>query len=153
MQQAIEILEQIRATNAVPKLFPNQPLFMNLGELIAHSPFSPLIAASLHLWNDDLDNCHRIVQQRELPNENYLHAILHRREKDFSNSLYWYRRVGKHPVLKKLESGAYDWTPIEFVAACEEFSKARTYSEPREKKLREWQATEMLLLFNHLLEA
>ncbi len=32
----------------------------------------------------------------------YLHAIIHRREGDFSNSRYWYRRCANHPILPTL---------------------------------------------------
>lgn len=62
------------------------------------------------LYVDELDRSHRISQTLETPTGSYWHAIMHRREGDFWNSKYWYRRVGKHPVIDQL---GYD--PFEFV--------------------------------------
>ena len=38
----------------------------------------------------------------------YWHAIMHRREGDFSNSKYWYARCADHPVMKILTPAAED---------------------------------------------
>jgi hypothetical protein len=81
-------------------------------QLFAKSPPSSAAAqavlAGLWLWNDGLDECHRIVQNA--PDEKweatyaFWHAIMHRREGDFSNSKYWYARAGAHPVLDDLSN-------------------------------------------------
>lgn len=43
----------------------------------------------------DLDGAHRIVQALEgYPAADVVHAIVHRREGDFPNSVYWWRRAG-----------------------------------------------------------
>jgi hypothetical protein len=38
----------------------------------------------------------------------YWHAIMHRREPDYSNSKYWFRQVGRHPVFGPLAQRATD---------------------------------------------
>jgi hypothetical protein len=55
--------------------------------------------AGLWLWHDWLDESHVISQAQETPTGSFWHAIMHRREGDFSNSKYWYRRVGSHGVF------------------------------------------------------
>lgn len=75
-----------------------------LGDLFARQPLiDPSAArcclAGLWLWHDFLDESHEISQQIDTPEGSYWHAIMHRREGDFGNSKYWYRRVGNHPVF------------------------------------------------------
>src|SRR5579863_8292105 len=59
--------------------------------------------AAIWLWHDGLDECHRIVQgspqdPKMAGTFAYWHAIMHRREGDFSNCKYWYARTGTHPA-------------------------------------------------------
>lgn len=97
--------------------------------------------AGLFLLNDDLENSHRISQTIETPTGSFWHAIMHRREGDFSNANYWWQRVGEHPAfadvytqaLSTLQSDDGDnsvrflkelqragcWKPTHFVAQCE----------------------------------
>lgn len=58
--------------------------------------------AGLWLFYDELDASHTISQQVETTSGSYWHAIMHRREGDFSNAKYWLRRVGNHPVYEAL---------------------------------------------------
>lgn len=60
----------------------------------------------LWLWHDALDECHRIVQDIASPTGSFWHAIMHRREGDFSNSKYWYRRCASHQVVRMMGSVA-----------------------------------------------
>ncbi len=54
-----------------------------------------LLTASQLLSEGQLGSAHKIAQTHEGdPLADTLHAIIHRREGDFSNSLYWLRRVG-----------------------------------------------------------
>lgn len=58
--------------------------------------------AGVWLVHDFLDESHAISQQIETPAGSFWHAIMHRREGDFSNAKYWLRRVGRHPVYDRL---------------------------------------------------
>lgn len=73
----------------------------------AHAPLADaeMAAASIAgLWlvHDFLDESHTISQTIETPAGSFWHGIMHRREGDFSNAKYWFRRVGGHEVLSEL---------------------------------------------------
>jgi hypothetical protein len=55
--------------------------------------------SALWLWHDWLDESHTISQQIHSATGSFWHAIMHRREGDFSNSKYWYARCRNHPSL------------------------------------------------------
>jgi hypothetical protein len=76
--------------------------------------------AGVWLVHDFLDESHTISQSIETPSGSYWHAIMHRREGDFSNAKYWLRRVGRHPVIDEVgrcTGGTHD--PFEFIDRCE----------------------------------
>jgi hypothetical protein len=58
--------------------------------------------AGLWLWHDFLHESHELSQSVETPTGSYWHAIMHRREGDFSNAKYWYRRVGNHLAMPSI---------------------------------------------------
>ena len=58
--------------------------------------------AGLWLWHDWLDESHVISQSLSSATGSFWHAIMHRREGDFSNSKYWYARCQNHPVMSQL---------------------------------------------------
>lgn len=64
------------------------------------------LLAGLWLWQDYLDESHEICQGIETPSGSWWHAILHRREGDFSNAKYWYARVGTHPAMQAVANNA-----------------------------------------------
>jgi hypothetical protein len=64
--------------------------------------------AGLWLFHDWLDESHTISQSIHSATGSFWHAIMHRREGDFSNSKYWYARVNGHPVLPTLAMQAGD---------------------------------------------
>ncbi|GEM_PF-213279 len=62
----------------------------------------PLVRALTLLWHDHLDAAHALVQSRPEPEAGFIHAMMHRREPDYWNSKYWWRRVGAHAVFAEL---------------------------------------------------
>ncbi len=98
--------------------------------IIINKTAARLCIAGLWLLYDHLEECHTIAQSIETPDGSYWHAIMHRREGDFSNSKYWYRRVGEHVIFPQLLADAKknmpgkfqsgQWDPFLFVDYCEE---------------------------------
>lgn len=131
---------------------PDESLRTKLQAACAKLP--PACAAGLWLRFDVLDESHKISQEDEgNPERDFWHAIMHRREPDASNSKYWWRRVGAHPVLDELriragEIGYGFTTPDAFVDFCEKVRDTGTAYEELAKRVQqlEWQ-----LLFDHCL--
>jgi len=126
------------------------------------------IKSGLYLWNDDLDSSHTVAQEISNATGSYWHAIMHRREPDFSNSKYWWRRVGSHPLFTSLSKDIYqelgkekvesldlnfqqDWNPIVFVDLCER-AKSGFLQKKQQKILQEIQLIEIKSLLNFSLK-
>jgi hypothetical protein len=62
--------------------------------------------AGLWLWHDGLAESHAISQNLNDATGSFWHAIMHRREGDFSNSKYWYARAAGHPAFAVLAAQA-----------------------------------------------
>ena len=58
--------------------------------------------SGLWLWHDFLDESHQLSQDLHSTEGSYWHGIMHRREPDYSNAKYWYRRFGDHPIFPEL---------------------------------------------------
>lgn len=118
-------------------------------------PMVDCCRAGILLWNDDLKAAHPLVQ--ELPDDTaaFWHAVLHRREGDYSNARYWWNRVGEHPAFEPIfdsvlhrvpEFSLLDevrasgrWLPLEFNAACQKWASDGKH----EAELRATQRLEM----------
>ena len=135
---------------------------------IAHAcslagPRTELVRGLLLLWHDHLDASHEISQRIEDADGSFLHAIMHRREPDYSNSKYWWRRVGDHQafdtistrvgeLLNQTDAGKLaeqllpdgKWDAFAFVDACEKAESSG--DEARAKLLRELQKIEFEVL-------
>jgi hypothetical protein len=128
-----------------------------------------LIRALLLLWNDHHDAAHAIVQDCETPDGNLIHAILHRREPDYSNARYWFHRVGAHPCFAPLARQVEhfltaegnpsllhelvkkgQWDPEAVISACLRVSKERHHVVER-VTLQKIQQIETRVLLHHLL--
>jgi hypothetical protein len=130
------------------------------------------VKAGLLLMHDYLDESHTLSQSVQGKGRHfagdYWHAIMHRREPDDSNSKYWFRRVGEHPIfsaLANLSETIFDsvtnseseqwrtkcrtsqgWDPYAFVDFCSYCR--RTPERSRDEIARKIQWTEMLLLLD-----
>lgn len=61
------------------------------------------IKAGLWLYVDELDRSHEYSQSIYTPTGSFWHAIMHRREGDFPNAKYWYRKAGRHPAMNNID--------------------------------------------------
>jgi hypothetical protein len=121
--------------------------------------------AALWLYHDFPDESHAISQQIDSVEGSYWHGILHRREPDYANAKYWFRRVGQHPIGAELAVEARelaksapadrsaeflaaqnDWDHFRFVDLCQASSAGRSAAEMlcRRIQQREWE-----LLFDY----
>ena len=138
---------------------------------VAAEDFADCVRSALFLYFSDLDESHTISQGIPTSTGSYLHAIMHRQEPDFSNSKYWFRRVGGHEVFPRLREAALSalqanatdsaaagrlraqiesrpqWDPFWFVDECEAV-RGRADAD-LEQRLQEVQRREWQLLFDY----
>ena len=132
-----QVSAELRARQPLPPLCPAAPWNRALSRRIAAAGLPPALASALLLWNDDLDASHTLSQA--LPDRfgSWLHGVVHRREGDYWNSKYWFRKVGTHagfaqmtqraaevlpeagaPPAPALAALAERWDPFAFVDLC-----------------------------------
>jgi hypothetical protein len=76
-------------------------------QLLAGSPAAAsAMLAGLWLWHDGLHESHQISQGLHDRTGSFWHAIMHRREGDFSNAKYWYAKAAGHPAMPTLAAQA-----------------------------------------------
>jgi hypothetical protein len=64
------------------------------------------------LWwaaKDDWSRAHELVMDESGPEAAWVHAYLHRVERDLPNAGYWYRQAGRKPATGALET---EWDDI-----------------------------------------
>ena len=103
--------------------------------------------SGLWLLAGDIHRSHDISQDLPSAEGSFLHGIMHRREGDFGNSKYWFRKVGKHPLFQQIadETGAIYNDPFDFVDHC---SAGESRSQCEEAQWIEWQ-----LLMAYILQS
>ncbi len=142
---------------SLPKLFSDHA--------VVDDDMARACLAGLWLLHDFLDESHTISQEINTTTGSYWHGIMHRREPDYENAKYWFRRVRQHPVFEPLlESVQADsdesfnipeltalrtkptWDPFLFVDLCQQAASAngQLATACRSIALREWQ-----LLFDY----
>lgn len=62
--------------------------------------------AGVWLVHDFLDESHAISQRIDSADGSFWHGVMHRRDGDFSNAKYWFRRAGRHAILGPLATEA-----------------------------------------------
>ncbi|HXG47639.1 MAG TPA: hypothetical protein VNO52_08445 [Methylomirabilota bacterium] len=169
-------LEPLLATPEPPQLGPGPrpgvrsiedlraTLQRSLTNRVSRAHEGRLIEAVVLLWHDHHEPAHSIVQDIENADGSFVHGILHRREPDYGNAGYWFRRVGRHPSfailaervarlpvdgadheLKQRLLAGGRWDPFAFIDACAEVSRGDE-SGSRGRFLREVQRQEFEIL-------
>ncbi len=135
------------------------------GRTVVDREMARCCLAGLWLVHNYLDESHTISQKIQTTSGSYWHGIMHRREPDFSNAKYWFRRVGAHPIFgnlaeltreladaaapNSLPAGPFQergWDPLIFVDACR---TALHESGPRQRLCEEIARHEWQLLFDY----
>ncbi|MEM1061068.1 MAG: hypothetical protein AAGJ97_01945 [Planctomycetota bacterium] len=121
---------------------------VSVGDAIDRLDPPAFVRAGLSLVRGDLDTAHAITQAHEgNPTADYLHAIVHRREGDYGNAAYWFRRAQRHPVLAKLaREGVATGEPFAFLDICRRHVDD---GSPQERLAREAQWAELLALLTY----
>lgn len=122
------------------KLCPKEPVSWELVHKVRDADAATLIGdmntdpemvrAGLFYALDALDPAHRIFQEEKSDLGSYWHGMMHRREGDFDNARYWFRRSGRLPFFARLHRAAgeewslgarqLDWDPYLFTGECEQ---------------------------------
>jgi hypothetical protein len=148
------------AALTVESLFPDGP--------VRRPDLAQCCLAGLWLLHDYLDESHTISQDIACAEGSWWHGIMHRREPDYGNSAYWFRRVGKHPMFGALHGRGAElaraagtpagseflarqdaWDPFAFIDLCEAVVNGRADCE---QLCRQVQRAEWNLLFEHCYE-
>ena len=82
------------------------------GKKIVSAPPLALVRGALYYAVDALDECHRIFQEDHTDAGSYWHGMMHRREGDFDNARYWFRRAGALPIAAALHAEAARVSPL-----------------------------------------
>jgi hypothetical protein len=115
-----------------------------------------LVRGGLFCALDALHDAHVIFQEAKGDLGSYWHGVMHRREGDFDNARYWFRRSGVLPVFAEMHRAAsnvsevmtrqQNWDPYLFTGQCEQ---ARFGDHDLVKELAALQRAEFDVLFDY----
>jgi hypothetical protein len=152
-------------------VMPFVELNETLDNLLEQSSLPPvsrdLVRGVILLWHDHLDEAHLIVQAIENADGSLIHGIIHRREPDYGNAAYWFRRVRNHAAFPKLavrveallnaDNGLTPkliangkWDPLAFIALCEK-SAGKPADDPQVSLARKIQGFESEVLLEYFV--
>jgi hypothetical protein len=119
LSPVVRAVMEVNALAAYGRLVVREESTAIARELIAHlrpeelltdplrdAPHGRAMLAGLWLWHDGLAESHEISQALPSATGSFWHAIMHRREGDFSNAKYWYARCRHHPVNDQVAAQA-----------------------------------------------
>ncbi len=86
------------------------------GRDVHSSRMADCCLSGLWLAFNYLDESHNLSQEIETPSGSFWHGIMHRREPDYENAKYWFRRVKQHPVYALLAAEVVRWSESSGVA-------------------------------------
>jgi hypothetical protein len=182
-KSTLQELLKLLAAGGLPELgpgpreqaLPNKELEETLGRLLTPSGLGlpairrDLIRALVLLWHDRLDAAHVIAQGIEDADGSFVHGIVHRREPDYGNAKYWFRRTGGHPAfpviadrvkafLDPKEGASFpkeliphgEWDPFGFINLCQAAGR-KSADDPHVMSLCKIQGIESEVLLEHLV--
>src|SRR5215213_7487533 len=181
MANAPDIVSEFKtliATGEVPRLGPQRrPNALSVADIDQKlggwfktsgilTPAQPILRSAALLWHDHLDESHTISQDIETRDGSWLHGIMHRREPDYGNAKYWFRRVGEHVAFPRLVERLADllkndsrlrerliengnWQSFAFIDECERAEQGKNTT--LNATLRQVQAAEFDTLVEHIL--
>jgi len=145
MKSYSEFIDRVlREPKLLEKLMPAEPLEWELpgrireaddatlsgGKSITVPTAFSLVRGGLLYAVDAIDAAHRIFQDAPSDLGSYWHGMVHRREGDFDNARYWFRRVGTLGCSATLHRAASEvsadvarqsgWGPYLFTGQCEQ---------------------------------
>ena len=150
-----QALDQLAAVDATQLVSPQS---------LTSREFGDCVRGALFLYLSALDDSHKISQAIPSKTGSFLHGVMHRQEPDYSNSKYWFRRVGDHELFPQLRESTLEllgqqgeavserlrddvgrrpaWDPYWFVDQCELANRggdAGLVTVLRQIQLLEWQ--------------
>ena len=111
-----DLLKKLTPTEPVawdlpPKIRDASDEVLGGGKEIADAKMFALVRGALLCAVDALDAAHRIFQDDHSDLGSYWHGVMHRREGDFDNARYWFRRAGRLPIFDRMHAAAAEVSP------------------------------------------
>ena len=131
------------------------------GHTVSDPDAAAACLSGIWLLHNYLDQSHVISQDLHCCTGSFWHGIMHRREPDYGNSAYWFRKVDEHPVFGDLviqlspdnaDTTALglicdgQWDPFAFIDLC---AQASDPADETTKLCQQITSVEWQLLFDY----